>query len=91
MLNEIIHIILISFKNYFGTAPVAKDKITFALDTKWLTEDTSEAIPTAISNVTIDSQQPADNTWYTLDGYRLSARPSAKGVYIYQGKKVVVR
>ena len=75
----------------FGVDPVAKDKITFQLDTKWLTEDTTTDTPSAISNVTFGNEEHADNTWYTLDGCRLSARPSAKGVYIHQGKKVVLR
>lgn len=29
--------------------------------------------------------------WYTLDGRRLDSRPTAKGVYIHKGEKVVVR
>lgn len=28
---------------------------------------------------------------FTLSGHRLSARPSAKGIYIHQGRKVVIR
>ena len=30
------------------------------------------------------------NGWYTLDGRRLNGKPTAKGLYIYNGKKVVV-
>ena len=29
--------------------------------------------------------------WYTLDGRRLSGKPTAKGVYIVGGKKIVVK
>ena len=29
--------------------------------------------------------------WYTLDGRRINAKFAAKGVYIHQGKKVVVK
>ena len=29
--------------------------------------------------------------WYTLDGRRLSARPSRPGIYFHDGRKVVVR
>ena len=28
--------------------------------------------------------------WYTLEGYKLSGRPTKKGVYIYNGKKYVI-
>ena len=31
-----------------------------------------------------------DHTWYTLDGRRFSSKPTAKGVYIRKGQKVVV-
>lgn len=29
--------------------------------------------------------------WYSLDGRRLSGKPTAKGVYIFKGKKMIVR
>ena len=29
--------------------------------------------------------------WYTLDGMKLQAAPTKKGVYIMNGKKVVVK
>ena len=29
--------------------------------------------------------------WYTLDGRKLDGKPAAKGVYIYQGSKVVIK
>lgn len=35
-------------------------------------------------------QDSEDNQWYTLSGVRIS-KPTAKGVYIHQGRKVVVR
>ncbi|MBQ7512791.1 MAG: BspA family leucine-rich repeat surface protein, partial [Prevotella sp.] len=36
---------------------------------------------------------PANDTeaWYTLDGRKLQERPAAKGLYIHQGRKVVVK
>lgn len=34
-------------------------------------------------------QQSAD--WYTLDGRRLTAKPTHKGLYIHEGRKVVVK
>jgi len=37
------------------------------------------------------NREPLTNNhiWYTLDGRRLSGKPSAKGLYIYDGRKVV--
>ena len=29
--------------------------------------------------------------WYTLDGVRLSSKPSTKGIYINNGKKIVIK
>ena len=31
------------------------------------------------------------NNWYTVDGRKLSGNPNAKGVYIQNGKKIVVK
>ena len=39
-------------------------------------------------NVKIKNDKEAD-AWYTLDGLKLQGEPTAKGVYIYNGKKVV--
>lgn len=78
--------------NYdFSTEPIAKEKITFQLDTKWLTEDTSTGDPTGISEITTGKDTYAPCVWYTLGGLRLNTAPTAKGIYIYQGKKVVIK
>ena len=29
--------------------------------------------------------------WYSLDGRKLDGKPTVKGVYIYEGRKVVVK
>ena len=34
---------------------------------------------------------PLQENWYTLDGRKLSGKPNAKGVYIQNGKKIVVK
>ena len=31
------------------------------------------------------------NTWFTLDGRRLDGKPTAKGLYIHGGRKVIVQ
>ena len=35
-------------------------------------------------------EDTSDGWWYDLQGRRLSGKPSRKGVYIYQGKKVAL-
>jgi len=75
----------------FGTASVPKDKFTYVLDTKYLTEDTSTDTATGISEVATARPTSVSNEWYTIGGLRLSAMPTAKGIYLYQGKKVVIK
>ena len=44
---------------------------------------------TGISVIKANAQ--TDESWYTIGGTRLSGKPTQKGVYIHQGKKVVVK
>ena len=59
-------------------------------DSKWTLVDyfTTEplSISTAITNVTASE---GTDTWYTIDGRKLSAKPMTKGVFIKNGQKVV--
>lgn len=43
-------------------------------------------LDTKTGEMTFDSE-----TWYTLDGVRLSGKPSSKGIYINNGKKIVIK
>ncbi len=47
-----------------------------------------EIDPTAIKNVTISSKEAG--AWYTLDGKQMSQKPTAKGIYIHNHRKVVI-
>lgn len=44
---------------------------------------------TGISVIKANAQ--TDESWYTIGGTRLSGKPTQKGLYIHQGKKVVVK
>ncbi len=46
---------------------------------------------TGIQSITNTARPNADTYWYNLNGLRLSEKPTSKGIYIHQGKKVVVR
>ncbi|MBR2101153.1 MAG: fibronectin type III domain-containing protein [Prevotella sp.] len=45
-------------------------------------------IPTAITEV---NATEGNGNWYSIDGKKLNARPKAKGLYIRNGQKVVVK
>ena len=49
-----------------------------------------DVVTTGIGSVTAETRTQ-DNVWYTLQGVRLSAQPTQAGVYIYNGKKVLVQ
>jgi alpha-amylase len=44
---------------------------------------------TAITPITFNNRPNTDNNWYDLNGRRLTGEPTTKGVYIYQGKKIL--
>lgn len=46
--------------------------------------------PTGIAEIG-DVRGKMSEVWYTLDGRRLNGRPTQKGVYIHQGKSIVIR
>ena len=39
----------------------------------------------------VNGKLPIDNSWYSLDGRKLSDKPSRAGVYINKGKRVVIK
>jgi hypothetical protein len=43
-------------------------------------------LDTTTGEVSFDSE-----AWYTLDGVRLSGKPTARGIYINNGKKIVIK
>lgn len=52
-------------------------------------------VPSAIEDITADDADAdssnADNGWYTISGAKMSAKPNAAGIYIHQGKKIVIK
>ena len=72
-----------AFHAYFNI-PVAAAASSFVIN---FGDDISDA--TRLNdNVKIRNDKEAD-AWYTLGGLKLQGEPTAKGVYIYNGKKVV--
>ena len=49
---------------------------------------------TGIAPIVVDdnkANQHVDNAWYTLSGMKLNQKPTAAGLYIHQGKKIVIK
>ncbi len=74
--------IIKAFRAYFMLnevlSGVAEAKVRFMVD-----EDAA-----AIEGITPDME---DGVWYTLDGRQLNGKPTEKGVYIVDGKKVLIK
>ena len=69
---------------YLNVAPVANARRLTIRFTD------TEVLPSGIESVLTDETGKAD-AWYTLQGIRLSNKPSKPGVYVHQGRKVVVK
>ena len=41
--------------------------------------------------VSADSVDANENVWYTPGGIRLNGKPTASGLYIHKGKKVIIK
>ena len=63
-----------------------KDNNRFFLDEVMVVDPNST---TGISPVTRQPSSLSD-AWYTLDGRKLTGKPTRKGIYIFNGKKIVV-
>ena len=57
----------------------------------YLTYKKPSGIATDLHQVTSDKSQVTSDEWYTIDGRKLNGKPAAKGVYIQNGKKTVVK
>lgn len=58
---------------------------------KYNINDVTANMPTGIGHISVTPKENTDNAWYTLGGMRMESCPSSKGIYIHQGKKIVVR
>ena len=61
-------------------------------DGKYTIKDVTANIPsTGISSPTIDNTASKDNAWYTLSGMKMMQKPNQPGIYIHQGKKMIIK
>ena len=68
--------------------PVSHSLFNIKEENGVITFDYDEDSATGIGSPTPALSQE-EEAWYTLDGRRLSGEPKQKGIFIYQGKKVV--
>lgn len=77
-----------------GTASAARTRgeagLPDAIDIVWQSAEASLGSTTGIVT-THDSRSLMPDAWFDLSGRRLSGKPTAKGVYIHKGRKVVVK
>ena len=55
----------------------------------WWDDEEPSPIATAISETSQNKDQNED--WYSLDGRKLNGRPTEKGIYIRNGRKIIVK
>ncbi len=71
------------FRAYFKLKGISAGDVTSAVELVF------DGETTAISSVTDGTS--TGNGWYTLDGRRLQGRPLQKGIFIYNGKKTIIK
>lgn len=54
-------------------------------------DDEEESGTTGIKQVDTTAQRMDSNVFYTLEGVRLNSRPTQRGIYIHNGRKVVIK
>lgn len=85
-----------SFRPLSATGPLHAHRAYLQIRTDLLVPSTNlnivmdEGGQTAIINVAQDKVAKAEG-WYTIDGTKINAAPTQKGLYIHNGKKVMVR
>lgn len=59
---------------------------------KYKIKDVTANMPsTGISHPIIDNNAQNDPSWYTLSGMKMIEKPNQAGIYIHQGKKVIIK
>ena len=73
------------FRGYFLLLGNAAHASTFSMDF-------GDGETTSVNEeLRMKNEESAAAQWYTLDGVRLSGKPSSKGIYIVNGKKIVIK
>ena len=79
-----------SYKTDLQATKAYLDLSTASADARILIEEPDGQV-TAISTISADVKTNAAEGWYTINGMKLNNMPTEKGIYILNGKKVVVK
>lgn len=82
--------------NFFISRCYINNNVSFDSKNKRIASNVLEIareknISTDIDQVTSNKYQVTSDDWYTIDGRKLSGKPNAKGIYIHNGKKSVLK
>jgi Leucine-rich repeat (LRR) protein len=88
---------VIDTKSSYEQNVCTKDQVAIAKGKGWTVYDYNGgsrqeyagSVVTAIRSIEVSAEE--NGLWYTLDGKRLSGKPTQKGIYIHNGKKVVIK
>jgi len=88
---------VIDTKNSNEQNVCTEPQVKIATDKGWKVYDNNGGSPqeyagsevTAIRSIEVSPE--TKSLWYTLDGKRLSGKPTQKGIYVRNGRKVVVK
>jgi len=58
---------------------------------KYTVNDVTSDMTTGIAEVPIIEKENTDKAWYSLSGMKMNQKPTQAGIYIHQGKKVVIK
>ena len=79
-----------AFRGYFELSGIGVNELSDVVNNVGLKfEGETTGIVNVNDNETLRYEN--DNYWYSLDGRKLSEKPTAKGVYIHNGVKVVIK
>ena len=72
-----------------GSRTRGADELPARMSVRLVNHDSS--VPTGIEELRIKNLELRDDAWYSLDGRRLGSKPTTKGIYINNGKMVVIK
>ncbi len=61
-------------------------------DNTWYPAPANTPANSITTDISVNTEsQTTDGKWYTVDGRRIEDRPTSKGVYIVDGRKIIVK
>ena len=89
------HAVIPAFRSYLAATAILENSTVhtfYDFEPEYIMTLPTEPDPDPSSTSIIDiasKQENADPAWYTIDGLRLLSEPTAPGLYIHNGKKIV--